>query len=284
MPLSLRGCRNVRVYGLTLRDSGGDGIYVAGSGKQLYSKRIHIKDVVCDNNYRQGISVISVDGLLVENCVFRNTWGTPPSSGVDLEPDSADEMLREVIFRNCRFEDNYGDGIEIFLANLTAASGDVSIRFDNCRVTSRRGSGIRVAKVADAGPGGLIEFRDCVVENTEGYGLKVQDKSAARARVKFVSCTVRNAARNRSFDGAWTPIWLHVLRAAGLTTFGGVDFDDCTITDERDRPAIVMQETEGELGLSDVTGTIKIRNPYGVKAELGRKQQGVTLAVTESDA
>ncbi|MEO0078905.1 MAG: ATP-binding cassette domain-containing protein, partial [candidate division WOR-3 bacterium] len=93
MTLSLRGCENVRIYGLTLRDSGGDGIYVAG-GRRPYSKNVYIRDVVCQNHYRQGISVISAEDLTVENSVFRDTWGTPPSSGVDIEPDSPQERVR----------------------------------------------------------------------------------------------------------------------------------------------------------------------------------------------
>jgi polygalacturonase len=283
MPLSLQGCDNVTIEGVTLRDSGGDGIIVGRSGARAYCKDIRIKDVVCDNNYRQGISVISVDGLLVENCVFRDTWGTPPSSGVDLEPDTPDERLRDVVFRNCLFADNYGDGIEVFLAHLTADSGDVSIRFENCRVTSRRGAGIRVTKVSDAGPAGLVEFRDCVVENAEGYGIKVQDKSAQRARVRFVNCTVRNAATNRSFDGAWAPVWFHVFNPKGLTSFGGIDFVDCVVEDDRDRPAVAVEETESDFGISDVTGTVAVRNPHGVKTALGGKQQGVTLVVKEAD-
>ncbi|UCH35167.1 MAG: right-handed parallel beta-helix repeat-containing protein, partial [Armatimonadota bacterium] len=283
MPLRIVGCTNVKVYGLTLRDSGGDGIIVGRGGERAYCEDIHIKEVVCDNNYRQGISVISVDGLLVEDCVFRNTWGTPPSSGVDIEPDSADERIRDVVFRNCSFEDNYGDGIEVFLANLTADSGDVSIRFDNCRVTSKWGAGIRVTKIGDAGPGGLIEFVDCVVDSTEGYGIKVQDKSADRARVRFVNCAVRNAANNRGYAGAWAPVWLHLPGPKFAARFGGIDFVDCVVEDDHDRPAITFEETESDFGIADITGTITVANPHGVKHDLGRKQQGVTLVVKGSD-
>jgi len=279
MPLALGGCTNVKVYGLTLRDSGGDGIYVDGSAKQPYSKDIHIKDVVCDNNYRQGISIIGADGLLVENCVFANTWGTPPSAGADLEPDSPKNILRDIVFRNCLFKDNYGDGIEVFLSNLTADSGDVSILFENCRVTSKWGPGIRVTKVQDTGPGGFIEFRDCVVENTEAYGIKVQEKSADRARLKFINCTIRNAANNRSYADAWAPITLSLKQ---MTRFGGIDFVDCLVEDDRDRPAVVVEGAALELGLFDVTGTITVRNPYGLKHNLGEKQEGVTLVIKES--
>jgi polygalacturonase len=278
MTLSLRGATNVKVLGLTLRDSGGDGIYVDG-GKQGYSKNVLIRDVLCDNHYRQGISIISVDGLLVENSAFNNTWGTPPCSGVDIEPDGPKHRVRDVVFRNCRFLDNYGDGIEVFLAHLKPESGDVSILFDNCRVSSRRGSGIRVTKVPDEGVGGLIEFRNSVVENTEGFGIKVQDKSAAKARVKFVNCTLRNTANNRMYADGWTPIWILARQPAATKKPGGIDFVDCSVEDDHDRPAIMAGIGDEVEPLFDVTGKLKVSNPFGVRSDLGKKQESVTLTV-----
>jgi len=280
MALSLLGVTNVNVFVLTLRDSGGDGIFVAG-GQRKHSSNVHIKDVVCDNHYRQGISVISVDGLLVENSVFKNTWGTPPSAGVDIEPDTPAERVHNVVFRHCRFEDNYGDGIEIFLAHLKPESGDVSILFDDCRVSSRRGAGIRVTKVADDGPGGLIEFRDCTVENTEAYGIKVQDKSALRARVKFVNCTLRNTAVNRMFAGAWAPVWLHLFRPELTRRFGGIDFMNCSVEDRHDRPVLVVEGPKGDFKIADLTGNITVSNPYGVRSAISARKEGVTLVLSQ---
>ena len=71
-----------------------------------------------------------------------------------------------------------------------------------------------MTKVPDEGVGGLIEFRDSVVENTEGFGIKVQDKSAAKARVKFVNCSLRNTANNRMYADGWTPIWIRARQPA----------------------------------------------------------------------
>lgn len=278
MALAIRGCTDVEILGLKLCDSGGDGIYIDGAGKLIASRNLHIKDVLCDNNYRQGISIISVENLLVEDCAFNNTWGTPPSAGVDIEPDSPKQTIQNVVFRNCRFDDNYGDGIEIFLPHLKKESGDVSILFENCKVSSKRGSGIRVSKIADAGPGGLIEFRNCIVENTEGYGIKVQDKGAKTAQLKFTGCTVRNTANNRAYDATWTPIWLHHFRPELTSMFGGIEFADCLIEDDHPRPAL---EVKSDTGITDVTGKLVVKNPHGVKVVLGEKQQGVTLTVKE---
>jgi len=266
---------------VTLRDSGGDGIYVSGSGEQPCSKDVHIKDVVCDNNYRQGMSIISADGLVVEDCAFENTWGTPPSAGVDLEPNQANEVLRNIVFRNCRFTDNYGDGIQFYLANLTAESGDISVRFDNCRVTSKRGTGIAVAAVHGNGPGGLIEFRDCVVDGTVGTGIMIMDKSAERARVRFVNCTIRNAARNRNHISIWAPIGFMLVDAAKTPKLGGVDFVDCRVEDDLDRPVTAAAGRVLDLGVFDLTGVITASNPHGVKSGLPAKQTDVTLVIRD---
>ena len=55
----LQSTEEVEISGLHLNDSGGDGIYLGrGTSGLPYNKNIHVHDVVCDNNARQGISVI----------------------------------------------------------------------------------------------------------------------------------------------------------------------------------------------------------------------------------
>jgi polygalacturonase len=286
MCLALRGCANVQILGLTLRDSGGDGIYIDG-GKRNPCREIHIRDVTCDNNYRQGISVISVDGLLVENSRFNNTWGTPPSSGVDIEPDDPDQKAKRIVFRNCRFEDNYGDGIEVYLTRQHNAADDVSILFEDCHVTSRRGSGIRVAKLADR-PKGLVEFRRCTVENAEAYGIKIQDKSTLGARIRFVDCKLRNVARDRAYHGLWTPIWLQPGRAGANppatdkfhnARFGGIDFVNLTVADAPARPIIASDPELHPIELFDITGTISVESPHPPKAALGPNQHSISFTL-----
>ena len=54
-------------------------------------------------------------------------------AGVDIEPDSSRERLRNVTFRNCRSFGNRGNGFEMYLAQLRRRSEPVSITFDGCR-------------------------------------------------------------------------------------------------------------------------------------------------------
>ena len=55
--------------------------YVTGGTSDTRTRDIVIRDVVADQNHRQGISVISAVGLLVENSTFSGTNGTAPMAG-----------------------------------------------------------------------------------------------------------------------------------------------------------------------------------------------------------
>ena len=285
MTLSLRGVHKALVEGLTIRDSGGDGIYIDGGGGRDHSRDITIRDVVCDNHYRQGISVISVVGLAVEDSEFANTWGTPPSAGVDIEPDRSDQKAQEIVFRNCLFRDNYGAGIQVYLRFNEPDAQDVSILFDRCRVTSRLGSGLVFGALKAEGPGGLIEFRDCVVEDVAGAGAHVYDKHPERARVRFtrtrwidVGTGLDNAFARVDSVESRAPLLIFNRRPELITPIhGGIDFVDCEIVDGRDRPFLSALQKEPAEGLFDVTGSIRVRNPHGARMDLQDARDGVSL-------
>ena len=62
--LNFHGCTGITIEGLTLAESGGDGIYLGAGPGGAPCKDVVIRDVICDRNYRQGISVISAENLL----------------------------------------------------------------------------------------------------------------------------------------------------------------------------------------------------------------------------
>ena len=99
--LSIRSCSNVCISGLSIIESGGDGIYLGVSQKGVPNTDVEIRDVVCDRNYRQGISVISAKNLLIENTVLQATAGTAPMAGIDFEPNHSAEPLVNCVMRNC---------------------------------------------------------------------------------------------------------------------------------------------------------------------------------------
>ncbi len=277
MVLRLNSCTNVKILGLTLKDSGGDGIYLGVAGnKQLYNKNILIKDVICENNYRQGISVISASDLLIENCIFRTTWGTAPEAGIDLEPNKPEEKLENCIIKNCRFENNRGAGIAFWLGPLNAGSSPISVTFENCRVTSDRGDGIFIGGIQDNGPEGTIRFKNCIVEDVDGYGLLLSGKSSDRAYVSFNGCVFRRTARHDLFT---KPISIAVRSNAAVKRQGGVEFNNCRVEDDKDRPFFSVSDNGSGTGLHMVNGSMKVANPYGARTELGPNTEKVDIRV-----
>jgi len=52
------------------------GLYFGSAQAGVTNNDVHIKDVVCDGNYSQGISMITAENLLIEDTVLKNTAGT----------------------------------------------------------------------------------------------------------------------------------------------------------------------------------------------------------------
>lgn len=133
MGIALFSCENVKITGLTIMSSGGDGIYISTCREPInYCKDIVIKDCIIDDNHRQGISVISVVNLLIENCVIKNTKGASPEGGIDFEPNVKQERLFGIIVKNCVFENNKGGGV-IICSHPGAETEPISISFENCK-------------------------------------------------------------------------------------------------------------------------------------------------------
>ena len=101
------GAKRITVSGVTARKMWGDGFYVEGAQDTKFC------DVIADNNRRQGLSIIEANGVLVTDSVFKNTHGTRPSAGIDLEPDEASQKIVNVRIQNSKFIDNAGPGIQI---------------------------------------------------------------------------------------------------------------------------------------------------------------------------
>lgn len=288
----LNGCSGVVVEGLTIRDTGGDGIYLGDWGKG-YNDNITIKDVLFDDNYRQGISIISAEKVLVENCVLKNTRGTGPAAGIDLEPDNEGSRLTEIVVRNCIADNNDGPGFCVSPAKLSSKSHDISVLFENCLVSSGQSHGFMVSAVRDDGPQGYIEFRNCHAQNTRLHGARILDKSARSAVVRFVNCTWRNVAVGDPDSGEWDPqhpnryegvanypIVIHLRGSSWSTQPGGIVFEDCTVFDDEDRPFLAYRAPfDNPPGLTAVSGTITVVNPHGATMELGPATKSITLRV-----
>ena len=101
------GVRNLKVENCTLKNIGGDGIYLGRGGRDRYSEGISINNCTFDNcgrnaaNPRQSIAVVFAEDVKIADCTMINKRKT--SYGVDVEPNKPDEHC-SVIVSNCRMK------------------------------------------------------------------------------------------------------------------------------------------------------------------------------------
>jgi hypothetical protein len=151
--VNILSASNVAVDGLTLMDSGGDGIYLGdaspGTPNSTPNSNIVINNIIADSNSRNGLSVIDVDGMTVSNSTFSNTAGLGnsasggPWAGIDFEPNNNTQVIRGVLVQNCTLTGNHGYGVD----------------FDLKKSPYAQPIDIELAQVTLSGNGGTMDFQ-----------------------------------------------------------------------------------------------------------------------------
>lgn len=224
MGWSIDNCTDVQVAGLTIRETGGDGLIVMSSvwncleknhngvcTKGLYRKQgatqnLLVRDVVLDKNYRQGMSVISAQNAEFINCTFSNTNGTAPEAGVDLEPDPSDVpsdplRLTNITFRDCVSVNNSGAGFAGYFAGLLGnvkggwAKGvpPTTVKFVNCSVRGGNSSGWNWGCLYPELAGELVVSGGST-EGTKEWGVHISNKARSSLPIRFEGHVFRDVA------------------------------------------------------------------------------------------
>ena len=225
--LSIRAASDVTVEGATLSDSGGDGVMIAGGHGANFSTRVTLRNLTVQRAWRNGLSVISVKGLLVEDCTFEDTHGTNPQFGIDLEPDPTPfGYLVGLVFRRVRLRNNLNGGFTAGLYGLVGEPGGaegVSLLIEGmqisgssgnrtechhpngtARVCSHRGVGMQLANfpVGAASrtginhtqpsdlPHGSFVLRDVHIWNCSASGVDIEDWVRHRIHLTLDNLTI----------------------------------------------------------------------------------------------
>jgi len=102
-----KGSKRITVSHVRAREMWGDGFYVDDATDVAFCS------VRAERNRRQGLSIIHGNRILVTRSVFRDTKGTRPAAGIDLEPDRPDQTISNVRIERSKFINNEGGGIMI---------------------------------------------------------------------------------------------------------------------------------------------------------------------------
>jgi chitodextrinase len=99
--------KNVVIEGVTSRDMWGDGFTI-----DYNSSNVTVCSVTADNNRRQGLTITAANGVVIKNSVFKNSNGTLPMSGIQIEPNLG-QSTSNVKILNSQILGNKGYGIKL---------------------------------------------------------------------------------------------------------------------------------------------------------------------------
>jgi Right handed beta helix region len=269
--LSLWNCNAIKVLGLTLKDSGGDGIYIGGEnaeGNPGYCSNIYLEDLSCINNYRQGMSVISVMSLTVKNCLFTQTSGTLPEAGVDIEPYEIYHKLTDITFDQCTFTHNNWSGIAVALTYMDSTSMPIDILFKDCYLSQNRvpentyaACEIYIGANYASPVGGQLTFERCMIDRSEWTALYSR-KTAEAFHTTFRDCVFQNVSMQQIEYNE--PVFFEVpdyeIESPSL---GGYTFDKVLISYPTDFNFLRVYGWSTLEGISDIDGVFTVVEPNG---------------------
>ena len=292
--INVAGAANPIIQGLILKKSGGDGIALnpkasSGPGSYIPATNVTITDVTCDENYRNGISVISVDTLIATNCAFINTGVNGvhpdgPGAGVDVEPSRAYDSLLAVKFVGCTFSGSVGNNVEINPHAFDEGLADpIDLRFESCIIDSGDKNGMAFYGLDPTqGPTGTIVVKNTTITETPLSGVVFGGWSADRVAVTMANVDIVNCAQGGPPPLLWT-------QTPNTVRHGDVVFQSgCHIHEDFTRTnALVYVSTniQNGYGMKDVTGTIDYHRPAnstGPIMVLGSNTVNCTLTVTQA--
>jgi hypothetical protein len=279
--IAVGGYDNITLQGLNLMDAGGDGICIAKySSLRSYAFDVFIEDVVCDGNFRQGMSIVGGSKVYVWYSDFKNTDGTAPQAGVDIEPDLAGQTVSDIRFMRCKFFNNSGNNFEVNLQKLRGPNQPpVSILLQDCEIYGGSKNGLLLSKLYDDGPTGTVTIRRTPIHDTNHSGVYFGSWNYNKIAVTFDDVDITNVSNGWTnapfiFSTAITP----VVRTGDINFING-----CSITDDVTSRAYIMggSATQQSAGFQDITGTIDI-NRLGTnpKTSFGTNTSNITLTVT----
>lgn len=165
--IAIYGGVRVAIRDLRIERCWGDGISIGGkksSKTQLNpSADIEIANVHCIGNRRQGLSVGRSRRVWVHDCTFTDTGGTPPSAGIDVEPDKGD-ITKGVRIERCVCRRNRGPGIQVWHDTF-----DVVIR--DCTLEENRNTGILAVGATD------LKIANNRIRNNRNVGIALRKKT-----------------------------------------------------------------------------------------------------------
>ena len=210
--VNIFGAKKAHIYGLLSADSGGDCFYVGG-GSGDPSEDVLLFDCVGDNGRRQGLSIVNAVKCHVRGGTYKNTAGTAPQAGIDVESNLLPGyFLSDILIDGAHTENNTGAGL---LITPQSMANPVNIVAVNCTSTNDGGllGGLALnaamayrtnAPVTDPANIGKIHGRvfvdNMTIINPKGRGIGMTNWGENAPDTELGTITVINPCSDAAYD------------------------------------------------------------------------------------
>lgn len=171
MGIAIRGaCKNINITDPETNEFWGDGIYIGQIASTVEStpENVTITRPIGRLNRRQGMSITSANGLTVIDPQWWDTKSsdcpTPlpagPHAGVDIEPNSVNSLLRNIVFRGVRGGGNDGGLFYTYLGAIVTTAGNryhIDINVDSITDSNSRHAFVNMGLNKDSLYSGAID-------------------------------------------------------------------------------------------------------------------------------
>ena len=192
MGIWMNSARNCSVRGTTISDCWGDAVCICSvepkSGTECQD--IVLDSIKCDNNRRQGVSVVAARRVSILNSFFTRTSGTAPSAGIDFEPDVGSAVVEDCLVQNCTFGDN-AIGVQV----VGASRG---VRVLKNRFRANRAVAVSLVRT---GRESRVEDNTIAPADAASIGIHLEGSSGARVVNNTLRGTFRFDVREHESHG-----------------------------------------------------------------------------------
>ena len=165
--------QHIVVENVVAKDFWGDGFSITDSNLQPKTRTqdIVLNNVVADGNRRQGLSILDGEKIKVLHSEFKNTGGTLPGAGLDVEPEDG-ESVHDLEVAYTKFSGNANAAV-LFLSEAGRSESITQVNFHHNTITGdNQGGGLYADGLSDS------TIADNTIEHNSRYAVQLLPASS----------------------------------------------------------------------------------------------------------
>lgn len=266
MAISLNGSKNVTIRDLDISKMWGDGIYIGRTSLNPQCLNVRIEDVDISKVRRNGISVISVDGLHLKNITIKEISGVLPEAGIDFEPNYSTEWITNINAENIDISDTNGCGIVFGVAGISGSKANLFLNFKNIR-TTRTKNGLYMTYGNLIAPIGSVIFEDFVSTEAKENAFLIEKWSMNLPKLKLIRPKVRDANTSSATGYRSSAITLRNASADTWNTLANIELFEPFIDNFNNKISSAINVSS----IVNVASKIDIVNPRFNNVDAGNR-------------